>query len=67
MPWRLKLWLIRRTRGSRSSGRRLRCEPCESLTTTSVAPPANAPRIAALASSAMSFRARPYSGCPADV
>ena len=33
MPWRLKLWLISRARGSRSSGRRLRWLPCESLTT----------------------------------
>ena len=40
--------------------------PCESLTTISVAPPALAPRMAALASSAMSFLERPYSAPAAE-
>jgi hypothetical protein len=38
--------------------------PWLSFTTTSVAPPSNAPAIAALTSSVISRRARSYSGLP---
>jgi len=43
-------------RGSTSAGRRFRLSPCESRTTTSVAPAANAPSIAAFVSPAMIAR-----------
>src|ERR1700744_2884707 len=56
-----------RARGSSRSGSRLQKPPCESLTHTSVAPPANAPSIAALASSVIQRRAASYSPLPARV
>src|SRR6218665_951492 len=46
------------------SGGMLRKPPCESFTSTSVAPASKAPAIAALASCAISTRARSYSGLP---
>src|SRR3954471_18611455 len=50
----------RRARGSRRSCNRLSIVPWLSLTSTSVAPPVNAPRMAALASSVISSCARGY-------
>jgi hypothetical protein len=59
-----RLALHTRARASSTSGGMLRKLPCESLTSTSVAPASKAPAMAALASCAISRRARSYSGLP---
>jgi hypothetical protein len=56
--------MIRSARGSSFSGSRLYMSPCESLTTTLVAPPSNAPATAAFASPVMSSRAAGKSSVP---
>src|SRR5690606_19146139 len=61
MPSSLSVPVTKRARRSSSSGTRLRLPPCASVTITSVAPPSNAPSIAALTSRVMRRRARSYS------
>src|SRR5512136_617200 len=67
MPSRLKEWLMRCAGRLSSSGRMLRMLPCDSFTTTFAAPPSSAPRIAALTSSVISRRPRPYSAPAPEV